>query len=100
MDTFSAGHGACKVCSCTRFTWAAYLAERDAFEEVDQESQNQAARAFKRFETWLEEREFDTNHKTRFMYMGIDKTGDWYLFKNINTRNYVRVNIVQTTFSR
>ena len=56
--------------------------------------------AFERFRVWLTEREFNPDDCYKFMFMGKDKQGDFYMFKNINTRNYIRVNIRQTTFNQ
>lgn len=51
--------------------------------------EQEVERAFKRFKVWCVEREFPETSIDNFMYMGEEpKTGD-YLFKNINTRNYI-----------
>ena len=57
----------------------------------------EAEAAFERFRVWLKEREFNPDDCAKFMYMGKDRV-ESYLFKNINTRNYVMINIVPRPF--
>jgi len=59
------------------------------------------ARAFERFRVWLEEREFPScdRHLSRFTFMGVSANGRHYQFKNINTRNYIYVNINPRPFN-
>lgn len=57
----------------------------------------EAKKAFERFETWLKEREINPGHARDFMFMHND--GKYYQFKNINTRNYIFVNIIPTAFN-
>lgn len=30
QDTLAGGHGACKLCDCQRFTWAGFVADKQA----------------------------------------------------------------------
>lgn len=53
--------------------------------------------AFERFKVWLKERELPEDTINKFMYMG--KTDRDYQFKNINTRNYLNINIVPKMFN-
>lgn len=34
-DTFEAGHGACRLCKCDKFTWARFVRRPDPREEAD-----------------------------------------------------------------
>lgn len=55
-------------------------------------------KAFDRFVVWCREREISTDLPDKFMLMHDD--GKYYQFKNINTRNYIYVNKIPTTFNR
>ncbi len=56
-----------------------------------------ADRAFERFRVWCIEREIPEDTIGKYMYMWND--GKYYQFKNINTRNYIFVNIQPVAFN-
>jgi len=56
-----------------------------------------ADRAFERFKVWCKEREIPEETIGKYMYMWND--GKYYQFKNINTRNYIFVNIQPVAFN-
>jgi len=66
--------------------------------KVEDIKEEDVKRAFLRFEEWLELREIPKEIAKKYMLMYFD--GSYYQFKNINTRNYIYVNVLPTPFNR